>query len=119
MLYDEIRALSIKSISQEIGKTLKKDIKTKHLSKSFVAKKAGITNMSLYRLLKGENCSIDTLLRVLKVLEKYDAIDSLLTAIPVNPIDLYSKIKKKQADKTKTSNIVDSEAFKKFENGDL
>lgn len=119
MLYNEIQTLSIKSISQEIGKTLEKDIKTKHLTKTFVVKKAGITNMSLYRLLKGENCSIDTLLRVLKVLEKYEAIDSLVTAIPVNPIDLYSKIKKKQANKTKTEDIVDSEAFKAFENGDF
>lgn len=39
MLYNEIQSLSIKSISQEIGKTLEKDIKTNHLTKTFVAKK--------------------------------------------------------------------------------
>lgn len=69
-------------------------------------------------LLKGENCSIDTLLRVLKVLEKYEAIDSLLTAIPINPIDLYPKIKKRKSS-VKTENIIDSKTFKQFENGDL
>lgn len=96
MLYNEIQKLSINALIIEIGKTIEADIKTKHLKKSDVAKMAGINYMSLYRLLNGENYSIDTLLKVLKVLEKFDAIDCLVTQIPVNPIDLYSKFKKRK-----------------------
>ncbi len=110
MLYSDIQALSIHSLIAEIGETIETDIKTKHLKKQDVAKMAGINYMSLYRLLNGENYSIDSLLKVLKVLEKYDAIDSLITPIPINPIDLYPKLKKgkkKQNNNLKSISIDD------------
>lgn len=106
MLYNEIQKLSINDLIIEIGKTIEADIKTKHLKKSDVAKRAGINYMSLYRLLNGENYSIDTLLKVLKVLEKFDAIDCLVTQIPVNPIDLYSKFKKRKIAKGSNAQIM-------------
>lgn len=99
MLYNDIKKLSASDLCLNIGQTIEKDIKTRKLKKQNVAREAGITSMSLYRLCKGQNSSLETLIKVLKVIDRLDIIDLMLTPSKPNPIDFYSSFKKQKKNK--------------------
>lgn len=99
MLYKDILKKSIYETRVLIGETIAKDIKTKHLTKTDVCEKAGISSMALYRLCRGENTSIDTLIRVLKTIDRYDTLDNLLTPCEPMPMDYYHLFQKKDKKK--------------------
>ena len=116
MLYSEIEQLSARDLCICIGTAISKDIKTKHLKKTEIAEKAGITAMSLYRLCKGENSSLETLIKVLKEIGRFDTLDALTTEAPPEPISYYEKLKKKGKSENKNVEITESE-MKKLING--
>lgn len=99
MLFSDIEKLSSRDLCFQIGNTIQEDIKNKKLKKGDVAKNAGITSMSLYRLCNGENASVETLLKVLKTIGKFDAIDALVTASPPEPMSFYKNFKKQKSKK--------------------
>ena len=118
MLYSDIEKLSSKDLCLHIGNAIKEDIKTKKLKKGIVAKNAGITTMSLYRLCNGENSSVETLLKVLKAIGKFDAIDALVTPCPPEPMSFYKNFKK-QKNKKAEENIVTREDLSSLMEGDF
>jgi len=102
-----------------LGNAISEDIKNKKIKKGEIAKKAGITPMSLYRLCKGENSSVETLFKVLKATGKLSAIDALITASPPDPMSFYKKFKKKKNKKISDEKTVTREDIKKIIEGDF
>lgn len=96
MLEFELNSFSFKELLQQIGSSIESDIKTQKMTKQQVAQKAGITDMSLYRLLKGENSNLLTLLRVLKAINRTDIIESLVTPVKNNLADANTSVKPKK-----------------------
>ena len=100
MEYSELRGKSIYELQLLCGQMLDTDIKNRRLKKRDVASLAGIAPVTLYRLLNGENVSLDVLFRVLRAVQREDLILDLVTPAPVRPMDLYYKFKKKSKAKT-------------------
>lgn len=99
MIYSEVKSKSIYELQQLCGQMLVTDMKNRRLKKRDVAASAGIAPMTLYRLLRGENVSLDVLFRVLKAVQRDDLILNLITPAPVRPMDLYYKFQKKKSRK--------------------
>lgn len=118
MLYNDIKKLSSKDLCFNIGLVIEKDIKTKKLKKQDVAREAGVTSMSLYRLCKGENCSLETLIKVLKTIERFDIIDLMLTPSKPDPLIYYSNLKKRKQNKSDKVKI-EKEDLKKITEEDF
>lgn len=94
MLYKDIEKLSASDLCFHIGAAIEADMKNKKLKKQFVARQAGITAMSLYRLCKGENTSLEIYLKVLKVIGRMDIIDLMTEKSPAEPLSYYDAFKK-------------------------
>lgn len=96
MLAFSVNSFSAADLCVKIGESVAEDIKNKKLRKQDVAKKAGITPMSLYRLCNGENSSLETLLKVLKAIGRNDVIEAMITPEPPAPLSYLSKFKGKR-----------------------
>ena len=99
MMYSEIKGKSIYELQKLCGQMITTDIKNRHLKKQEVAALAGVSAMTLYRLLNGENVSLDVLFRVLRAVKRDDLILNLVTPAPVRPMDLYYKFQNKRKEK--------------------
>ena len=55
--------------------------------------------MSLYRLCKGENTSLEVYLKVLKAINRLDVVEAMTSATTVMPISYYESFKRKKKEK--------------------
>jgi predicted transcriptional regulator len=95
----DMRAAAVKTLREEMGRSLVVFI-DQWGDKADFAKEAGINRATLYRLLDGKNAGTDTLLRVLRTLERYDAIEILLKTAeetPIQKIGVKNSVKKTAA----------------------
>lgn len=106
MLYKDIEKFSASDVCYHIGIAIETEIKNQKLKKQSIAKRAGITPMSLYRLCKGKNSSLEVYIKVLKVINRIDVIEAMTSVLPASPLSYYDLIKKKHKEKHKERNIV-------------
>ncbi len=101
MLYSEIEKSSSLDLCRSLGRSIETDIKRKHLKKKDVAKAAGINEMTLHRICTGQNVKLDSVIRVLRVVNRSTALIGLVTPSPVEPMSLYNEMLKERKDRLK------------------
>lgn len=79
---------SDEAILREVGSRLRTERLNRNLTAEEVADRAGVSEPTLYRLERGENTSLQTLIRVLRALGLLGRIDALVPETPVSPIQL-------------------------------
>lgn len=82
----DIRAASIDSLSKHIGEALKVHAK-KQGGVTALSEHSGVSRSTLNRLFSGKPVGLDSLLRVLRSLERYDVIQLLCEAPRLTPIE--------------------------------
>lgn len=93
------------SILQLLGKSISIDIKQQHLLRKDVAKKANITEVTLRRICEGDNVKLESVIKVLKVLNRESALTALINPSPVTPMSLYPQMVKERNQKIKKQTI--------------
>ncbi len=101
MLYSEIEKSSSLDLCRSLGRSIETDIKRKHLKKKDVAKAAGINEMTLHRICTGQNVKLDSVIRVLRVVNRSTALIGLVTPSPVEPMSLYNEMLKERKERLK------------------
>lgn len=106
---------SISHTALSAGQSLKAYIEQTGDDLQTFAAKAGISRVTLYRLLRGENSGTDTLFRVLRALHRTDILLPLCNPPPESPESLYKKnntqkTKKRASLKAAGTNASDSAA---------
>lgn len=101
MLYSEIEKSSSLDLCRSLGRSIETDIKRKHLKKKDVAKAAGINEMTLHRICTGQNVKLDSVIRVLKVVNRSTALIGMVTPSPVEPMSLYNEMLKERKERLK------------------
>ena len=96
MLYSELMKSSALDLCLSLGKSIEIDIKQKHLKKRDVAKEAGITEVTLHRICTGQNVKLESVISVLKVINRYYALQGMVTPSPVEPMSLYDDMVKER-----------------------
>ena len=81
---EDIIGKSLSQLQLMVGQSIKSYIKKESDIKSF-ALRAGINRTTLYRLLQGKNSTLETLLRVLRALNRFDLICELLQEPQMSP----------------------------------
>lgn len=99
IITDDTASYSISHTALIAGESLKKYIEQTGDDMQTFAAKAGISRVTLYRLLRGENSGTETLFRVLRALHRTDILLPLCNPPPESPELLY----KKQSGQTKRS----------------
>ncbi|MCR4899775.1 MAG: helix-turn-helix domain-containing protein [Treponema sp.] len=89
MTYSNIKNKSSLDLCLSLGQSIDTDIKQKHLPKQEVAQRAGITVGTLNRICEGKNVKLQSVIKVLKVVNRDSALMALVTPSPVEPISLY------------------------------
>jgi len=86
------------TIRQELGKRLKSERLNQNITQAVLAKQAGISRRTLVGAERGEPFTIDTLLSILRALNRLEQIDLFLPEPEISPIQL-SKLKGKKRQK--------------------
>lgn len=89
------------NVLQLLGKSIATDIKQKHLLRKDVAKKANVTEVTLRRICEGENVKLESVIKVLQVLNRDSALTALINPSPVNPMSLYPQMVKERNQRLK------------------
>ena len=71
-----------------LGERLKRLRLSRNLDQRTTAEKAGISEKALRNLEAGRGSTVETLLRVLKVLDHLQGLDMLAPEVSVNPLEL-------------------------------
>jgi len=91
------------AIRQEIGKRLQRERLNQNITQEQLSKKAGISRRTLVAAEKGEGTSLETLIRILRGLERIEQLDQFLPRPELSPIQmakLKGKIRQKASGKT-------------------
>jgi len=86
----DYRSLPIADLMREIGKLLRAYIKQQGTLSAF-AERSGVPSRTLTRLVSGSDVGIETLYRVLRTLERWDILATLLRPPEPTPFDLLRK----------------------------
>ncbi len=81
-------ALSEPEIAAELGRRARAHRIRQRMTLNDLAKRAGISRLTLGNLERGENATVETLLRVLRALRQLDALDALLLVPAVSPLTM-------------------------------
>jgi len=92
MLYSELTNNTPQKMCALIGQSIETDIKQKHLKKKDVAAQAGITTMTLHRICTGENVKLENVISVMQVINRFSALQAMVTPLPVEPMSLYKEM---------------------------
>ncbi|MCE2790442.1 MAG: helix-turn-helix domain-containing protein [Saprospiraceae bacterium] len=93
--YNRWDSMSDKALTETIGHFIKSQRLLQNKSQDQVATDAGISRSTLSLLEKGETIRIDSLIRVLRVLNLLYILDVFTVKDQISPIE-YAKLKKKQ-----------------------
>jgi len=90
-----LETTSNQAIRQELGKRLKSERLNQNITQAVLAERAGISRRTLVGAERGEPFTIDTLLSILRELDRLAQIDLFLPEPEISPIQL-SKLKGKK-----------------------
>ncbi len=93
-----LKAVANKAIRQELGKRLKNERLNQNITQTVLAERAGISRRTLVGVERGEPFTIDTLLSILRELDRLSQIDLFLPEPEISPIQM-SKLKGKKRQK--------------------
>lgn len=79
-----------------LGQSISTDIKQKHLKKKDVAQAACITEVTLHRICVGENVKLESVIKVLQVINRTSTLTALINPLPVEPMSLYPQMVKER-----------------------
>lgn len=111
-IYENIYSLSDNLIRQKIGKKLKAVRLRQDITQAKLAADSQVSLSSIKKLEKGEIASFDTLLRVLRVLGKLDALQPLIEEEQMSPNEYYefvNKARKKQRKRASKSQDINNQ----------
>lgn len=111
-IYENIYSLSDNLIRQKIGKKLKAVRLRQDITQAKLAADSQVSLSSIKKLEKGEIASFDTLLRVLRVLGKLDALQPLIEEEQMSPNEYYefvNKARKKQRKRASKSQGINNQ----------
>lgn len=80
-------------IAREIGRRLRAYRLQRNLRTADVAARAGLNRNTVINAESGSNPRIDTIIRILRVLGRLDAIDAFLPAPSLSPIQLMRSVR--------------------------
>lgn len=84
-------SLSDEAVLAELGNRIASRRLDLQLTQAAVAEQAGIAKRSLERMEAGQTTQLDTLIRVLRVLDAASELDSLIPAAEPRPMDLLQR----------------------------
>lgn len=107
--YEKYQTMPVEQSIQFLGSQLEQLRLSKNLSQAAVASNAGVSLRTITRMESGKTVSLDTFIRVLKVLEIADRLAMLFPEQSVRPIErvkLGGKQRKRASTKNNSSNVV-------------
>lgn len=75
-------------IAAELGRRLRSHRTRQRVTLNNLAREAGISRLTLGKLERGQNVTVETLLRVLRALRQLDTLDAILSEPAVSPLAL-------------------------------
>ena len=75
-------------IAAELGRRIRAHRTRQRITLNDLARQAGISRLTLGKLERGENATVETLLRVLRALRQLDPLDALLSLPAVSPLTM-------------------------------
>ncbi len=109
--YKEWNTMSDKSLMQAIGNFIQSNRLKQNKTQEQIATDAGISRSTLGLLEKGENIQLDSLIKVLRILNLLYIMDVFTVQEQISPIE-YAKAKlkqRKQASPQKNNNITNND----------
>lgn len=98
----KIKTTHNEPIRHELGKRLKSERLNQNITQEILAKQAGISRRTLVGVERGEPFTIDTMLSILRALNRLEQIDLFLPEPEISPIQL-SKLKGKKRQKASST----------------
>lgn len=83
------------AIASELGKRLKSTRNRKKLSQAEVAERAGISAFTVSQMETGKNITLASLIAVMRVLKLLENFDALIPELRISPIELLKKSKRR------------------------
>jgi putative transcriptional regulator len=84
----DFTSLSEIATLDEIGRRLQRERLNRNIEQAELARRAGVSRRALQNLEAGRSCTLNLFIRVLKALDKVDALDAFLPAAGPSPIQL-------------------------------
>jgi len=108
--YENWVAMSDQALSQTIGKFIQHHRLAKNISQSQLSESAGISRSTLSLLERGEAVNLNTLIKVIRVLDLLYIMDVFKVEDEISPL-AYAKLKKNQRKKAsgKSDSVEDKE----------
>jgi transcriptional regulator with XRE-family HTH domain len=82
------RGLADPSIQEVLGQRLRSYRKAQAFSLDDLARRTGLSVLTIHKAEHGGNFTVRTLLRVLRALDRLEQLDAFLPAPPTSPLDL-------------------------------
>lgn len=83
-----ILAMTDKAVLAEMGQRIQQERLNQNMTQADIALKAGVSPRMIQYLETGRDCTLSSLLRLLRALGKLDAVDSFLPAPGISPVQL-------------------------------
>ncbi len=80
----------------DLGKYIKALRKNAGMNQTQLAERVGVSRVNISEIERGSNTSISTLLRILKVFNKLDALEEILQVPLISPKQLFEQENKKR-----------------------
>ncbi len=80
--------MSDKAVLVEIGQRVQRERLNQNLTQGDLAHKAGVSRRTMQHLETGRGCTLAGLIRVLRTLNKLDALDSFIPQPGISPVQL-------------------------------
>ena len=84
----KLEEMGNEAIRATLGRRLQRERLNQNITQARLAEQAGISRRTLVAAEKGEGTTLDTLIRLLRGLEKLGQLDQFLPEPPVSPIQL-------------------------------
>ena len=83
-----LRDMSDAALLAELGRRVQRARLNRNMAQAVVATQAGISRRALQHFEAGTGCTLGTLIKVLRVLERLDALDAFLPEPGLSPLQL-------------------------------
>lgn len=96
MLTPDFRFMTPEQVTTELGRRIRAYRLQGNLDQRAVAERAGIARRTLQGLEQGSGSTVETLVRVLKALDRVQSLEAFLPEPSVSPIALFERPKERQ-----------------------
>lgn len=90
----DLEKMENKGIRKELGRRLQRERLNQDITQAVLAERAGISRRTLVAAEKGEGTTLETLIRILRGMDRLARLDQFIPDPPVSPIQL-AKLKGK------------------------